>query len=418
MAVEIRAVREEEIPEVIELMCSAFGEGIRACATAGHAEGAVPDLERCRVLVEDGRLVSYAQVADRTIRIGKSAVRMGGVGGVCTHPDRQRRGHSEAVLRDAVAYMERAGYHLSMLYTRFHAHYGKVGWAPLPAEHKFRVVPPPRPPQVDTPYRVRDFDEARDLAAVMRVYDEHNARRTLTTVRTEAYWRRGILPRWVAVRPAQGRPAGAGQGHPEPSRGAAEISGQVVAYLHADRAVREVGYLPGHVEALRALVARLFQEARDANWEIVQGVIPENHPFVEMVRQVGGRRIGHELREGMMMRVIRLAALLEQIAPELQDRLEASCLEPADTSLGLREAGQEAAVEIRRGQVRVREGRAPVTLEMGTRDFCKMLTGESTFGQMRELLGGRTAHVNQEHAALLEALFPKGDPVYWDCDHF
>jgi len=417
MGIEIRALRQAETSEVIELMCAAFGEGIRPGATAGHSGEMGPELERCRVLVEAGRLVSYVRVADRTIRIGKCAVRMGGVGGVCTHPDYRRRGYSEAVLRDAVAYMERAGYHLSLLYTRFHGHYGKVGWAPLPAEHKFRVVPPPKPPQVETPYRVRDFDEQRDLQAVMRIYDQHNARRTLTTVRTEAYWRdpglrgMGILPRWVAER-----------------------DGEVVAYIQADKAIREVGYLAGHVEALRALAARVFEHARRANWEIVQGVVPENHPFVEMVRQVGGRRIGHELREGMMMRVIRLAALLQEIAPELQDRLEASCLRAPTASITLREAAREATLEISGGRVAVREGGGgAVAVEMGTRNFCKMLTGESTFGQMRELLGGSlrdpvgrpdgtpegpAAHVGAEHAPLLEALFPKGDPVYWDCDHF
>ena len=75
-----------------------------------------------------------------------------------------------------------------------------------------------------------------DLPAVMRVYDEHNARRTLTTIRSEQYWRDGhsrdqsIMPRWVA-----------------------EIDGEVVAYLQGSTYVREVGYLPGHVEALYRL---------------------------------------------------------------------------------------------------------------------------------------------------------------------
>ena len=401
MPIEIRAVRKEELPALIDLICASFGEGIRAGATVHHTEDTSFEPEQGRVLVEDGRLVSYVQVTDRTIRIGKCAVRMGGVGGVCTHPDYRRRGHSEAVLRDAVAYMERAGYDLSMLYTRFHKHYAKVGWAPLPAEHKFKVVPPAHPPVVETPYRVRDFDEARDLDAVMRIYDEHNARRTLTTVRSAEYWRNpqlrdmGILPRWVA-----------------------EIGGEVVAYVQSGRTVSEVGYLPGQMEALRALAARVFQEARAANAEMVQGVIPENHPFVEMVREVGGRRIGHELREGMMMRVIRLASLFEAIAPELQDRLEASCLRPLDAAITFREAGQEATLQVRGGRVAAREGSGGVALEMGTRNFCKMLVGESTFGQMRELLGERAAHVATGQAALLEALFPKGEPVYWDCDHF
>ena len=120
----------------------------------------------------------------------------------------------------------------------------------------------------------------------------------------------------------------------------------------------------------------------------------------------------------MMLRAIRLVPLMQKVAPVLERRLSQAGLPPRRTTVCLLEMGQAARIVIDGNHVHVEEGETgDVVLEPGTRCFFKLLLGDSTFTQLRELIPGADA-VSPQDAALLDVLFPDQEAVYYGCDHF
>lgn len=413
---EIRALREDEIEESIEHVCSVFGKPGHRRFRCHLTDDSSFELEQARVCVEDGRIVSYVRVSDRPIHIGCAVVRMGGIGAVSTHPEYRNRGYSTALLWDAVRYMERDGYDVSMLFTGIPTHYAEVGWATFP-EHRFSVVAA-EPPPVETTYAVRDFDESRDLDAVIEIYNVYNEERTGTMARPRQYWydehsrTLGVLPSWVV-----------------------RHDGATVAYLRGSAThFGEVAYLPEHRAAVEEICARAMREAlalppqtddraRGRGWKKgdeprIGGELPKSHPALATLARWSPRGIHHEEPEGMMVRVIRLVPLMEKASPVLERRLSQSGLRPRRRDICVREQGQAMRLVIDGHHVHAEAGEAgDIVLEPGTRNFFKLLFGDSTFSQLRELIPDADS-VAAEDAALLDILFPKQEPVYQGCDHF
>jgi predicted N-acetyltransferase YhbS len=409
---EIRALRENEIEQCIEHVCLVFRRP-GSLRFRHHLTGDSSfELEQARVCVADGRIVSYVRVSDRPIRIGFAVVRMGGIGAVSTHPDYRARGYSTALLWDAVRYMERAGYDLSMLFTGVPRHYAKVGWATFP-EHRFSVVAA-EPPPLGTRYVVRDFDEARDLEAVIKIYDRYNEERTGTMARARHYWfdqhsrTMGVLPDWVV-----------------------EENGEVVAYLRGTATnFGELAYLPAHREAVAPICARAMREANEAAQAAtaaedrlkseprISGELTRSHPALELLGQWSHRSLEHQETEGMMLRVIRLGPLMQKVAPVLEQRLAQSGLLPRRKTICIHEQGEAVRLVIDGHHLHAEAGEGgDIVLKPGSRNFLKLLFGDSTFTQLRELIPGAHA-VMPDDAALLDRLFPKQEPVYYGCDHF
>ncbi len=60
------------------------------------------------IVCEGEQWVSSLELLERTITVGGRPVRVGGVGGVMTHPDRRRRGYASMAMRQAAAFMRDA----------------------------------------------------------------------------------------------------------------------------------------------------------------------------------------------------------------------------------------------------------------------------------------------------------------------
>jgi predicted acetyltransferase len=71
------------------------------------------------------------EILERTVTVDGQPVRVGGIGGVGTHPDFRRRGHSTAALRVAAEFMRtnlRVPFGLLVTGTEEIPFYGRVGW--------------------------------------------------------------------------------------------------------------------------------------------------------------------------------------------------------------------------------------------------------------------------------------------------
>ena len=413
---EVRAARAHELDEIVDLMCLAYRPESRPRFENHLRADSSYRLDQSRVCIVDGKIVSYVRVSDRPIRIGKAVVRMGGIGGVSTHPEHRHRGYSTATLEDAIRYMEREGYDLSMLFTGIQPFYARLGWVPFP-EHAFSMelrrtgfVKGQRPLEKSA-YEVRAFSYDSDLNRVLSIYNAHNRTRTGTLVRSDRYWRdghsqyMGVLPSLVAERERT-----------------TTVRGEIGAYAgisfheHGIR-IREMGYV--EPEALAALVRALLRDAYDRKAKWIAGPLQRSHPMVELLSEEARSPLSHSLSEGMMLRGIRLRSIFEKIASELEDRLVRGGLERTTASVCFQVDGQRCPMRIEQGRIALGpEDREMVEVPLDARSFFKLLLGDSTIGQLREWNEARGVFLSSDVERLLEVLFPIQEPVYWVCDHF
>jgi len=84
--------------EIAALLAVAFGEEDESYTWA-HGEWYV------LIRTAEGILTSMLEILARTVTVADHPVRVGGIGGVCTHPDYRLRGHSTSALRVAASFL-------------------------------------------------------------------------------------------------------------------------------------------------------------------------------------------------------------------------------------------------------------------------------------------------------------------------
>jgi predicted acetyltransferase len=126
-AVEIGAVREDELASLLRLMSEAFHLNYHSAREIFLADPYF-DLENKRVLRIQGQLVSCLTLVEAQCWLGHSVVRLAGVAGVATLPSEQRRGYAGLLLQDTLRLMAKRGYALSALLPFSREYYRKFGW--------------------------------------------------------------------------------------------------------------------------------------------------------------------------------------------------------------------------------------------------------------------------------------------------
>lgn len=405
---EIRGIRESELAEMIELQCQVF----RPDGHERYSQYVRTDpsyrYDQSRVVVVNGRIVSTLRIWKREMRIGSSAVPMGGIGGVGTHPDHQGAGYATALMKDTVAYMRTVGYDVGVLFSAIPcAFYRKLGWASVPLAG-FRVTQRQNIGLEETEWEVEPFDEGRDLESAAALYDKHNAEQSGSLVRTPSYWGsgparlRGMLPTVVARRGDR-------------------FGGYLNFQLGEKSAnILEVIYDRTQPQALTALVGHLLQVCKREEVEEFHGDIPHRHPMVDLlVRGTAGDTflIGNS---AMMLYPLNLPALFQRLLPELQARLDASHQTFAPVSICFAVNDQEAGLRLRDdGTLQTFDSdEGAIRLALPGHLFWRMLLGESNWAQLEPTLHQGGIAMEEELAALLSTLLPQREVIFWAPDHY
>ena len=413
---EIRPVRESELDQMIELMCLVF----RPDGHERYRQYMVGDplyrRDQSRVVVDGGQIVATLRVWDRQIRIGSTPVRMGGIGGVCTHPEARGRGHASAMMEDAVRYMREAGYPVSCLFSEVGSRfYHRFGYRSVPL-NGFRMGRwQLADVEVDSGWAVMPFDEGRDLDDAVALYEACNRNQSGSVVRSEAYWRSGNV-RARAM-------------HPRLVARKGDHLGGYVTFHEADGEVEVLDVAhreePG---VLTALAARLLRRCAEAQLEAIHGLLPQGHPFVDALLDLGGGNLASAGNSQLMLNTLDMQALCRQILPELQQRQDASGRRfAAGTTVRLQADGESCSLTLdaertlRLGESPSRtvdpEARAD-TVALTGELFWRLLLGASGWGDLQPTLVERSVAVRPETDGLLQVLFPANGPVYWQSDHF
>lgn len=404
---EIRAARESELEQAVDLCCQAFnpdGHERYWQYVKGDRSYRLP---QTRVVVVNDRVISTLRVWERRIRVGESLVTMGGIGGVCTHPNYRGVGYASALMRDAIDYLRTTGCDLGVLFTIIpEAFYRRLGWTSLPL-HGFNVMSnsatlASRPSE----WQITDFNPETDLDAVARLYDLANAQQSGTIARTRAYWDmapsriRGVLPTVVARR----------NGHSEGYLNY-EIDGKRVE-------VREVGYIPNNSTVLDALVSHLLQTCEAQKVKEIRGRFPSQHPFAERLIAVCNGVLTPTRDTTMMLYAVRPSVFLRRLIVEWESQIAASeeTFPPLAVKLPVLNNEQGILRHNPDGTLHIVPEDAETVdfgVDLSEEDFWQLLFGEIGWEQISS-----NASVSPEISAFLATLFPKRNVIFWSPDQY
>ena len=405
---EIRGVRESELAEMIELQCRVFRpDGHERYQKYVHTDPSYR-YDQSRVVVLNRQIVSTLRVWEREMRIGSTAVPMGGIGGVGTDLDHQGAGYATALMKDTITYMRTVGYDVGVLFSAIPcAFYRKLGWASVPLAG-FRVTRRRNIGLEETGWQVEPFDEGRDLEESITLYDNHNAQQSGSLVRTQSYWESGparlreILPTIVARRE--------------------NCLGGYLNFQVSEKSVNilEVAYDRTQPQALTALVDYLLQVCEREGVEELHGDIPHRHPMVDLLVEGTAGDTFLTGNSAMMLYAANLLSLFQRLLPQLQARLDAAnqtfapisiCFVLNDQEVGLRLLDDGTLQTFDPDEKAIR-------LALPGHLFWRALLGESSWSQLEPTLDQQGIAVEREIAALLSILFPQREVIFWGPDHY
>jgi predicted acetyltransferase len=363
-----------------------------------------PPRHRHELLVE-GEPVSWLTIVDHDMRIGCAVVRMGGIGGVFTPEGERRKGYSRRVMEHSVRWMGENGYDVSMLFG-IRDFYPKWGYISALASHRL-TIGTRNAARADAAHETREWTGA-DAAAVLDIYANGNAGRTCSVVRHPGEWqffRKGSRFRqpvkcFVVV----------GDG------------GEVIGYAAYDDVpdavnVSEVGARSD--EAFGTLLSGCARLAEERAVEEIAIFVPRDHPFAEYCRRFGCSATQGFPDDGAgMLRTINLSSLMGKIVPELERRLLDSPF--ADYRSSLRITTDIGAVVLRLNGplIELCAPGADAKHEVDVRQdvLTQLVVG---YRSARDALNDpRVSASSREAAAVLDLLFPTGEPYIWLADWF
>lgn len=196
-----RAARPAEAEAVLETLCAAFDLDADAARPIFYADPYY-DLTHKRVLLGPpsvagagvaSRLASCLTVVPTLLQVGGVPVRAGGVAGVATRPECQRRGHAGALLGATVhALWDELGYPLSLLHPLSAPFYRRFGWETASRTLRWSGVPSslPRCPEAA---RIRPAAPS-DWPTIQTIQADLTRAETGASVRDGRRWRLIGLP--------------------------------------------------------------------------------------------------------------------------------------------------------------------------------------------------------------------------------
>ncbi|MHC4713257.1 MAG: GNAT family N-acetyltransferase [Planctomycetota bacterium] len=105
-----------DVNEVVRVVTASFGGGGGEWHSKRLGKLTRKEWKNHRCLELDGRIVSYLEIVPKRMYIGRSLLKMAGVGGVSTDPAHRKKGYNRALFEDTIEFMRKDGYDLSILY--------------------------------------------------------------------------------------------------------------------------------------------------------------------------------------------------------------------------------------------------------------------------------------------------------------
>ncbi len=341
----------------------------------------------------DGEIAANVQIFPLSIRVGRSVLKTGAMGSVGTAPQYRGMGLAHQILDAQTTYMRETDYDISVLLASKHAFYEKAGWRLIP-ETAYSIEKPVNSEQQSN-YDIIPF-EPRYLDEIRAIYVQYNRNRTYTVVRNEAYW--NDLMNW-----------------PEWNKSDCLLllrSGKVAAYGMIDKKdseqvfIHEVLYLDEAADGVEHLFHALCRLRPNAKH--IAAMLPEDHILYSYYQQHHAQAF--QIRTAMW-KMINLQSTFHKLQPELEQRLighESLTDQPLHIAL---RCGEDQIyldyMDKRLSVSDVSHSHAYVPLAIDERNLIDAI-----------MFGYQAADASMDHAAVLQALFPKQQAVFYSADRF
>ena len=342
-----------------------------------------------------GETVGRAEVNDLTMRLSGAWVRMGGIANVVVRSQHRGKGYASRLMREAVSYMERERYAVSILFG-IPDFYHRFGYVPVTPEYKVSVA-------------VRDVERLtattavrpacpEDHAGLLDLYTRVNARRSGAVRRTRVFYEALDDEVWW--------------GHPSRMLVTGE-AGHPTGYVllegdPASLSVLDVIVPAEHVATAGvSLITWLGQEALARRRERLRLPLPPDEPLVTLLRGIGCKvETTYPANYGGMGRIVDLDALTTAIEPAIADRIQALPVEarPGRVEFDCPGVGQ-AGLELRSGPV--------LQIRLPQQQLLQLLMGYRGIDELWCEHGDDGGDL-----ATICALLPSGYPHMWELDHF
>jgi predicted acetyltransferase len=184
-SISIGAVRPDELESLLDLICEAFVLPLEPARDIYYKDPYL-NLNNKRVLRVDGQIVSCLTVADTTVGLNGSSVRVGGIAGVATRITERGKGYAGLLLRDTLDFLAAEGYVLSALIPYSSHFYRRLGWELCGTACRY-VTAPMFLPSAQEARHVRPARKD-DLPALEKLYRTDSLLRTFWGQRDGKRW--------------------------------------------------------------------------------------------------------------------------------------------------------------------------------------------------------------------------------------
>jgi predicted acetyltransferase len=152
--------------------------------------------EHSRIARENGCLLGHVSIIEKYIRIGNCSLKLAGIGDVYTHPDGRGKRVSSTLMNDAVDYMRKNKYPISMLYG-IPNFYHKFGYIEAMASHSV-FVPLKYTSKVEGNLELRQCRDS-DIEILNRLYNNNFQDKTGSVRRVSTSWYNIAKPKELFV---------------------------------------------------------------------------------------------------------------------------------------------------------------------------------------------------------------------------
>lgn len=356
----------------------------------------------------EGRLVAQLYITDRMVRIESVVLRMGGIAAVGSEPAFRKRGLASMLMKDAIAYMARSGFDISILFSIPADFYNRFGYMTVFPEYASTISGLSRLHglrKIKTPLRIRSLTPG-DIERIAPLYERTYHDTTGSCIRNTVHWQ------WLHL-------------HPD-FRGVIVMDGDHACAYALDRidgnrlVVHEVGAEPSP-RAHDALLKAIARRALSAGVTEIRLELPTDLPFARLciLEHEAVQTVTVPRSRGGMAKIIHLTSTMQKLEGVLSHRLQHSEYRSLRRNLVL-------ATDI--GAVRLTIDRGKVTTTGLSEDYAdnpdvalpqSALLG-LIFGLFYPLhvweVWGRP--IPADMLSLLTVLFPKRFPQMPRVDHF
>lgn len=354
--------------------------------------------EHTRIALWNGKLAGALRINSETIRLGEARLKTGGLGWVSTIPRYRKKGVASALVLDALDYLQRRNYHVSMLFG-IPNFYHRFGFTVTLAEHNAVIEAGEAATADKKGLRLRSAKPG-DIPAIQKIHAAGDAATACSLLRSSAH----ITSQWE---------------HWKAARVLTNGQGRVMGYVHGEReadcfVVKEADVADANATGdLLHVCARL---AADEALARIRFHVPPTHSLARFLLQYQSIHEMHILGVPYgMMALVNTGETLESMIPEWESHLQHSALRDQRIEATLLVDREAWRIRANKGAIDVAQatGSNKITLTPG--NLIHLITG---YRHAEDILNQKRRMLTPNARALVETIFPKRNPYVWLLDRF